>query len=608
MPSSIYAKVARLKNKDHTFLFLFALGVLWLHWGGWWLVPDATAVIPPFAVAYALFYAGTKYRRVKGRVHQDALAEMKKQYSSTGAILEQKPEIRAVPKRPIDLKRYIETATNSNLFITGRSGSGKSTLMCYTIDLFKDSNKIVFSFKANDEYLKLGIPILRIADFAGNPFADKEAFVQAFLVTYPMSSQGIIAASVPNLLRSLLKMCDSWEDFKEATSGALAATKADGITHSAYLFIEQKIPDLELESAYYRMEGIGSIVFDFSGLNEAAKSFYAELYLRQMWRAIEAGEEHPMKNIIIIDEAHRLLKSEATVFGEVARLIRSRGALWCGTQNYSDLPDYVRNQFAVQLLFSTNGEKDLRALKEINALLPFVATEIKDHHFTDAAARALHDEIPIYTTDIPKREKSEENFVKPAKPGDRDRPNEKKEGKPAKDYVTDILNMLTEEAAWPTKLARAIAKSEGIDLEKAKFAVSKALRKLQKDGLVGRERMKIGDKEVVLYYRRDSSMSGLHRYMEREVTRKLEGQGIIYELAKPGEDKPDIMTKDFDIEIETGLKKDFRTLEHRLAVTPKRTYVVVPNQAEKERYQKVINHSLIEVFRPDESSKFFESI
>lgn len=593
MPGSIYAKVARLKNKDHTFLFLFALGVLWLHWGGWWLVPDATAVIPPFAVAYALFYAGTKYRRVKGRVHQDALAEMKKQYSSTGAILEQKPEIRAVPKRPIDLKRYIETATNSNLFITGRSGSGKSTLMCYTIDLFKDSNKIVFSFKANDEYLKLGIPILRIADFAGNPFADKEAFVQAFLVTYPMSSQGIIAASVPNLLRSLLKMCDSWEDFKEATSGALAATKADGITHSAYLFIEQKIPDLELETSHWGMEGIGSIVFDFSGLNEAAKSFYAELYLRQMWRAIELGEEHLMKNIIIIDEAHRLLKSEATVFGEVARLIRSRGALWCGTQNYSDLPDYVRNQFAIQLLFSTNGEKDLRALKEINALLPFVATEIKDHHFTDAAARTLHDEIPIYTTDIPKREKSEENFVKPAKPGDGDRPDEKKEGKPTKDYVTNILNMLTEEAAWPTKLARAIAKNDGIDLEKAKFAVSKALRKLQKDGLVGREHMKIGDKEVVLYYRRDSSMSGLHKYMVNELVKRLNEKGIPYTLPSGREGEPDISTEKYDIEVETGLKNDLRTFAQRIANRSKETYIVVPNEVEEERYRKIDNAKVV---------------
>ena len=38
-----------------------------------------------------------------------------------------------------------------------------------------------------------------------------------------------------------------------------------------------------------------------------------------------------MKHIVIIDEAHRMLKSDATILGEVARLIRARGALWCGT-------------------------------------------------------------------------------------------------------------------------------------------------------------------------------------------------------------------------------------------------------------------------------------
>ena len=68
----------------------------------------------------------------------------------------------------------------------------------------------------------------------------------------------------------------------------------------------------------------------------------------------------------------------------------------------------------------------------------------------------------------------------------------------------------------------------------AKFAVSKALRALQKDGLIGRERMLLGDNEVVLYYRRYNAMSGFHRFMEREVTKKLEAQGITYELAKPG--------------------------------------------------------------------------
>ena len=122
------------------------------------------------------------------------------------------------------------------------------------------------------------------------------------------------------------------------------------------------------------------------------------------------------------------------------------------------------------------------------------------------------------------------------------------------DYRERVLKMLTEEASWPSKLAREIATQEGTEQESVKFAVSKALKMLQNDGLIARQMIKLKDKEVMLYYKRDSAMSGLHKFMEREVTKQLEEQGITYELAKPGEDKADIVTKDFDIEIETGLR------------------------------------------------------
>ena len=62
---------------------------------------------------------------------------------------------------------------------------------------------------------------------------------------------------------------------------------------------------------------------------------------------------------------------------------------------------------------------------------------------------------------------------------------------------------------------------------------------------------------------------------------------ILPSLAKQGEDKPDIVTKDFDIEIETGLKHDLKELEKKLANSTKKTYVVVPNETEKGRYEKM---------------------
>lgn len=123
--------------------------------------------------------------------------------------------------------------------------------------------------------------------------------------------------------------------------------------------------------------------------------------------------------------------------------------------------------------------------------------------------------------------------------------------------------------------------------------LERALRRLRKEELVGRKSMQINGKEGMLYYRWDSAMSGPHKFMEGEIMMKLEARGIAYELAKPGEDKPDIMTKDFDVEIETGLKHDLDLLAQRLTESKKRTYVIVPNEAEQERYKKAINNTSI---------------
>jgi len=64
------------------------------------------------------------------------------------------------------------------------------------------------------------------------------------------------------------------------------------------------------------------------------------------------------------------------------------------------------------------------------------------------------------------------------------------------------------------------------------------------------------------------------------------------------------MTKDFDVEIETGLKHDITELERKLTKATKKTYVLVPNEVEKERYKKVIDNPLVDVFRFDEFLKF----
>lgn len=578
-----------LNKTDHFFVLGFIFGTLYLLSN---FVQDIQlkTTVPAVMVLYIGFFALMTFRSVKGSIYQKYCGQRLQRFNDKGVVVSNTPELAPVYKTKLDLYNHIVKRNNRNLFIAGRSGSGKTTLMRYIIELFPNSNKVIFSFKAHDDYLKLGIPILQISQYAANPFTDKEAFCQAFLVANPISLQGITSSSATSLLRSLLtkNKSNTWEELEGSIIKERDET-TDRITISAYTYILQKIQDLKLASTAQQIDMNQSVVLDFSGLNESAKSFYSELYLRQAWKTIEASQPEPMKYIIIIDEAHRLLKSDATIFNDVARLIRSKGALWCGTQNYSDILDSVRNQFAMHFIFSTKSERDIKALAAINDLFPFVATELEDQHFTDAAMLKLHKSIPIYTADISKFKDMETSYIRPEH-----LESVEIEAKPKEmpDYREKVLKMLTEEASWPSKLAKDIAKEEGLK-EEPKLAISKALKVLQNDGTIGRQMIKLEDREVMLYYKKDPSISGFHKFMEREVTKKLKEKGINYELAQQGEDKPDIITKDFDIEIETGLKHDLRELEKKITNAKKKTFVVLPNEVEIDRYKKIVNTSII---------------
>ncbi len=271
--------MTRLSKTDHVFLFLFFTGAIYLY-SSFWRQPLLTLFLC-FCVVYVAFFLLLDLSHVKGKVYQNGMAHIRRTFNTNGNKVSEDPKIVRTYRKAIDFKGYLSDRNNRNLLIAGRSGSGKSTLMRYVINLFPNPTKTIFSFKAGDEYLKLGIPILRITDYAGNPFMDKEAFIQSFLVTYTISNIGVVAASTPNLLRTVLADSNSWESLNENVAKAKLKERPTSITNSALSFIEQKFTDLALKSKPYNIDLTKDIVLDFSGLNESAKSFYAELYLRQ---------------------------------------------------------------------------------------------------------------------------------------------------------------------------------------------------------------------------------------------------------------------------------------------------------------------------------------
>ena len=80
-----------------------------------------------------------------------------------------------------------------------------------------------------------------------------------------MNAQGVVAASVPNLLRTVVAESDTWKELRDNIEKAMEKEKPGNITHSAYSFIYQKLADIQLNSRPCTIDLNKDIVLDFSG-------------------------------------------------------------------------------------------------------------------------------------------------------------------------------------------------------------------------------------------------------------------------------------------------------------------------------------------------------
>ena len=499
----------------------------------------------------------------------------------------------------VDLLRYVDDKRNPSVLISGRPGMGKTELMKLLL-VHQKIPKIVFSFKPNDAYLQLPYQVVDISKHTPDPFQDADAFLMAYELAYPVNVRGIMLSEAAALVKSLAGRSRSWDEFIRNLKNS--KKDATDIQKEALALIEGQMESLAVGEGTFKIDLDADTVLDFSSLDESAKTFYAEIALRQIWKSLAMGPvafaqygKTNVRFLIAIDELHRLMQ----VYGEfgiksvidtLLRMVRQFGGIYAATQNYTDVPDRLRNLFGTQFVFNTSSENDLDAIRKVEPGYAWVAKELGPYHFIDVTFRAGREGIfPVFEAEpveLPERETvySEPVSFVPSEPHERT--------SATSSYEEAIRATLAGEdrVASPTSLADEFAENNGVETNVAKLHVSKVLQGMLNNDELQRTKVEMPEdgRVNVLYFRRsaDENESPLHRWM---VERIIEGCKDVVHVASSGEALPDVETGGRYVEAETGLKRRTDDLEERIARfgQAKPFVIVVPNGDIKEAYKKL---------------------
>jgi hypothetical protein len=505
------------------------------------------------------------------------------------------PLVRRIDHYYMDFADYIARKGNPSVMVCGRSGMGKSELMNVLLLSAKEP-KIVFSFKPNDAYLRMPYQAIDVSRHIPDPFQDADAFSIAYALTFPANVRGITFSQVRAIVKSVARESKNWGEFRDNLKRT--GRKATDIQKEALALIEAQIEGLVVGEGSFSLDLTKDTVLDFSYLDENAKTFYAEIALRQIWSSLTSrlGLREKRKTLIVIDEVHRLTQlyeTEArTIVDTLMRQIRQFGALYTATQNYSDIPDALRNQFATQLVFNTTSERDLEAIRKIDSAYVWIVKELRPHQFIDLTFRVGNGGIiPIFRADRVEHPDRQAQYGAPTDVASTQSQD------PAIDYGAIVRETLDSgDVVWVSRLASQIEENYHVDKNVAKLKVRDVLLKLLSAGEV--QAQKYDDAEsgevLSLYFAKsgEEKVSGLHRYMVRQLLDRLsENQEKVISVAETGQSLPDVETESAYYEIETGLKTRTSDLEERIsklsAVKP--FIVLVPNSdiAKSDRYARL---------------------
>ncbi|MEM3860669.1 MAG: hypothetical protein QW478_14950 [Candidatus Micrarchaeaceae archaeon] len=497
--------------------------------------------------------------------------------------------------RKIDISLYISGKANYNMAVVGTAGSGKTELTYFLIRhlvRIKDGEevklkKIIFQYKNSDRYKELGFATIMLKNCAPNVFQDADSFAQAWICAFPLENIGITAGKIPVLVKEIAEKSSNFREFQMEIEDRIRRTK-DNITISALQDIKDKL-NLIYTDSIADFDIPDEVVLDFEGLNSNAFVFYAEYILRQLHREILNGKR--AETILMIDEASLFNRAGNTIIPEIAKLIRSRGALMVATQSLADIKGDILNNCDTQFVSVQGGEDNLREVRAITELHHFSVTQLERYEFIDLRQRDGARGLFIFKLFNPSQEFYPVNIIRTTTTA--------KEETQEMNIKADVEEMLMVEAMNIQKIGKGLAmkyrsRAAREDINYFKLKIQPILNELVREGKVGSaytEGVRVIGKNIVevkerVYYWMENKGS-YHQYLLNEIEGILKYFELKNEVLPQGKGTADVESDDFVIEVETGLKHSQNDLNERREFYTRQgkiVVVIIPNKEMKTRY------------------------
>ncbi|EQB69324.1 MAG: hypothetical protein AMDU5_GPLC00004G0294 [Thermoplasmatales archaeon Gpl] len=494
-----------------------------------------------------------------------------------------------------NIEDYLKTKGNNRIIaVMGASRSGKSQLVYKLIQSVKEQKKIIFQFKATDEYTRLGFPVLYVHKAVPNVFVSPEGVARAFITAFPISTsmQGITASTVRGQVKQIAEKSKNWQDFKKILDD-LYQHENDSITKGALKFIQNNLPIIYRENVL-NYELPDACVLDFEGGENREVDmqffvFYSEFMLNQLSKEIWNKRQN---TLFVIDEAHLLTKSGFSIIPEMSALIGAKGSMILASQRIADLQGQALDNCKTQFTFKQTGKENLDEVRAISDLFHEVVGQmLSTYEFCDIGQDRPDVVIKIFQLVRPQPVYFDVEELKIQA--------EQKKSKTDNtlDYSKTIVELLSQ-AGNIQDLAKRIAKiygGKGDDYRLKIKDIPKKLVKLNEINVELVDYVKFNDKQVfvvnnsTIYFRKNENPSGLHTYIVNMTANVLYHKGISdFKIQPAGIGTADIESGKYVFEIETGLKNDINDLKGRIDFYKKEgkeTIIIVPNQEAKQKYK-----------------------